>query len=83
MNKVTVNALGTGKRMEQRPIIRGKNNKITLKSFLNTLEIKDTEVLQFLHNLILKMNIFQKSINLNLRETRTSQAKIKRLNSLS
>lgn len=47
MNKVTVNALGTGKRIEQRPIIRGKNNKVTLKSFLNTLEIKDTEVLQF------------------------------------
>lgn len=47
MNKVIVNALGTGKRIEQRPIIRGKNNKVTLKNFLNTLEIKDTEVLQF------------------------------------
>lgn len=49
MNKVTVNALGTGKRIEQRPITREKNNKVTLKSFLNTLEIKDTKILQFFY----------------------------------
>lgn len=46
MNQVTVSALGTGKRIEQRPMIRGKNDKGTLKSFLNTLEIKDTKVLR-------------------------------------